>query len=399
MKKIYAFILLSLITQATITNCVAQWTTVYQDNNAQFFDAAFPTNNSGYVAAADTGGAVILRTFDGGINWNKRYIAGWGFINKIVMIDSLKGYIVKGGVPGMLLKTVDGFATYTTYNLDASFVVQALCVLNDSTGFYLNNAARLRKFENNGANFNIVIDTLADGQNLQFFDELTGYMDGGSGLLKTSDGGNSWNYINNNLGFYCSVFNFTDSLNGYFSDGSLIYKTNDGGQTFPQQYSFPNCYDFATNGNFCIAANDIGNIVYTLDNGINWQSETTGINLIANEPYKVVLAPNGNAYLFSEFCGEIRKRSTITTNIPTTSINKLFIVYPNPFNTQATISFSEHQKNTIIAINDFLGREVQTMNFTGIELTINRKEMRSGLYFLTITDVNNHTEIRKLIIQ
>ncbi|MBK7683514.1 MAG: T9SS type A sorting domain-containing protein [Bacteroidetes bacterium] len=75
------------------------------------------------------------------------------------------------------------------------------------------------------------------------------------------------------------------------------------------------------------------------------------------------------------------------------------MVYPNPFNTQATISFSEHQKNTIIAINDFLGREVQTMNFTGIELTISRKEMRSGLYFLTITDVNNHTEIRKLIIQ
>jgi hypothetical protein len=67
MKKIYAFILLSLITQATITNCVAQWTTVYQDNNAQFFDAAFPTDNSGYVAAADTGGAVILRTNDGGI--------------------------------------------------------------------------------------------------------------------------------------------------------------------------------------------------------------------------------------------------------------------------------------------------------------------------------------------
>ncbi|MFN0188111.1 MAG: T9SS type A sorting domain-containing protein [Bacteroidia bacterium] len=399
MKKIYAFILLSLITQATITNCVAQWSTVYQDNNAQFFDAAFPTDFTGYVAASDTGGAVILRTNDGGITWNKRYIAGWGFINKIVMIDSVKGYIVKGGVPGMLLKTEDGFATYTTYNLDASFVVQALCVLNDSTGFFLNNAARLRKFENNGANFNIVIDTLADGQNLQFFDELTGYMDGGFGLLKTSDGGNTWNYINNNLGFFCSVFNFKDSLNGYFSDGALLYKTSDGGLTFPQQFSFPNAFDFATNGNFCIAANEIGNVAFTLNNGLTWQTETTGINLVANEPYDVVASPNRICYLFSEFCGEIKKRLTITTGIQSASNQQSFNVYPNPFNTFTTIIFKEQQQSTTVTITDISGKKIKSMIYSGTELTFDRNEMTNGIYFLTITDANNHTEIRKLILQ
>lgn len=188
MKKIYAYILVALFHLATTNSCQAQWTTVYQDNNAQFYDAAFPTDYTGYVAAVDTGGAVILCTTDGGINWNKKYIAGWGFINKMVMYDSLSGYIVKGGIPGKLAKTVDGFATYTTFNLDASFIVQALCLLNDSTGFFLNNSALLRKFENNGANFTNIIDTLASGQNLQFFDELTGYLDGGTGLLKTADG-------------------------------------------------------------------------------------------------------------------------------------------------------------------------------------------------------------------
>lgn len=398
MKKIYAFILLGLISQANSKNCVAQWTSVYQDNNAQFFDAAFPTDFTGYVAASDTGGAVILRTNDGGITWNKRYITNWGFINKIVMYDSLSGYIVKGGVPGMILKTMDGFTTYTTFNLDASFSVMALSLLNDSTGFFLNNAARLRKFENNGANFNVIIDSLADGQNLQFFNKSTGYFDDGYKLLKTSDAGNSWNYVNSNLGFYCSVFNFSDSLNGYFSDGLIIYKTNDGGLTFPQQYNFPNCYDFATNGNFCIAANEIGNIVYTLDNGINWQAETTGINLIVNEPYKVVLSPNGNCYLFGEFCGEIRKRLTITTGIPPASVKDRFIVHPNPVINQSTISFTDQQKNTSITITDISGKKIQSMIFSGIELSIDRTKMPSGIYFLTITDFNNETKVKKLIV-
>lgn len=140
-------------------------------------------------------------------------------------------------------------------------------------------------------------------------------------------------------------------------------------------------------------------MAYTLDNGFTWQTETTGINLIANEPYQVVTSPNRNCYLFSPLSGEIRKRLTITTGIPTASGQSSFRVYPNPFKNVTTISFAEQQKNTILIITDLSGKKVQSLNFTGIELTIDRNELTSGIYFLTITDNHHKTEVKKLVIE
>lgn len=399
MKINYTTIIIVILVIVASTNCKAQWTSVYQDNNAQFYDASFPADNTGYVAASDTGGTVVLRTNDGGLTWNKRYIIGLGFINKIVMIDSLKGYLIAGGLPVKLLKTNDGFTTFTGVTLDTSFTVEALCLLNDSTGFYLNNGSRLRKFENYGSTFSHVIDTLTGGQNLQFVNSTTGFLDTGNGLLKTNDAGTTWNFVNSNLGFFCVAFNFADSLNGYFSDFNNILISHDGGITFPQLYNFPNAYSFATNDNFCIAANDTGNVAYTSDDGLTWQTEVTGINLIAPEPYKIVMTPDRHCFLFSQFCGEIRKRELFTSGITNTYIDNTISIYPNPFISESTIYFGEQQKNTTIRIIDLLGKEIKTINFTGTQLTINKGEMQAGVYCVQITDENKKVISRKIIIQ
>lgn len=400
MKKAYTVILIALFTIAAASTCQAQWSIAYQDNAAQFYDAAFPTEYTGYVAASDTGGTVVLRTTDGGATWNKRYIPVLGFINKIVMIDSLKGYLIRGGVPVKLVKTNDGFTTFTAVSLDSSFSVQALCLLNDSTGFYLNNGARLRKFINYGASFSHVIDTLTDGQNLQFVSPTTGYLDTGTGLLKTSNAGTNWNFVNTNLGFNCVVFNFADSLKGYFSDAGTISTTNDGGITFPLVYNFPNVYSFATNGNFCIAANDTGTVGYTYNGGLTWQVETTGINLITPEPYKIVMTPNKKCFLFSQYSGEIRKRGELfTTGITNVDYDNTVSIYPNPFDTESVLYFEKEQKNTTIKIVDLLGKEIQTINFTGKQLTISKGEMRAGMYCLQIIDENKKVINKKIIIQ
>ncbi|HUM47120.1 MAG TPA: hypothetical protein PLD84_09335, partial [Chitinophagales bacterium] len=382
MKNIYATLLLVLLVNATAHKCTAQWIPVYQDMNAQFYDGAFPTDNTGYVAASDNGAAFVLRTKDGGITWDKKHIPGWGFIDKMVMIDSVSGYLIKGGVPGKILKTNDGFNTYTGYNTDTSFIVQAISLLNDSTGFYLNNAARLRKFKNNGAAFIHVIDTLADGQNLQFINAHTGYLDTGNGLLMTTDGGVNWNFINNDLGFYCVKFNFADSLSGYFSDFTTIYKTNDGGVTFSQQYSFSNVYSFAVNGNFCMAANDTGNVAYTNDGGLTWQTEITGINLIAPEPYKVITSPGGSCFLFSQFCGEIRKRKPLFTGTSDPAEGYYISVYPNPFSGQATLHADKMLKDATLMLYNSSGQKVkQEENISGQVFTLQRGGLPIGSYF------------------
>jgi photosystem II stability/assembly factor-like uncharacterized protein len=376
----------------------AQWTTVYQDVDAQFYDAAFPTDQIGFVIASDSGGTVVLRTTDGGTTWNKRYLPGLSFVNKIAMLSPTTGYIIKGGAPGKILKTTDGFNTYITYNTDSSFVVQSLCPLTDSMGFYLNNASRLRKFENNGSSITHINDTLMEGQTLQFVNSNIGYLDAGYALIKTTNAGASWNYVNNNLGFYCTKFGFGDPFNGYFSNDTVIYRTNNGGISFSLPYTFPHAYSFAINGSKCMAANDTGNVTFTMNGGINWQNETTGINMIAPEPYTVISTPGGQYFLFSQFSGEIRKRSAINLDVPTISMDHDVKIYPNPFTTQTTISFQNPQTNTLIRISDLLGREIKTIRFSGQELTIQRNDMVAGTYIITLVDQNNRQMSAKIII-
>ena len=104
---------------------------------------------------------MVLITVNGGESWVKKYIDNWRYTDRIVMTDSLRGYMIHGGVPVKLLKTADAFDTCTIHNLDSYFTVEALSLINDSTGYYLNNETRLRKFEHSGTSFTHVIDTLS----------------------------------------------------------------------------------------------------------------------------------------------------------------------------------------------------------------------------------------------
>jgi len=400
MKSHLFAILIAILISTTTHNAFAQWIPVYQDNYTEFRDAAFPTDNIGYVAATDTSGACVLRTIDGGITWDKRHINGWGFIDKVAMTDSLSGYLIKGGAPVQLLMTTDGFATYTMHNLDSSFIVQSLELINDSTGFYLNNAARLRKFKNYGASYFHVFDTLFDGQNLQFVNPTTGFLDNGTKLLKTSDGGSNWNFVNSNLGFYCVVFKFADSLNGYFHDGSMIYKTSDGGISFPQQYNFPDPTTFAMNGNFCMVANAYGDVAYTTDNAQSWQTETTGINWITTESYILKNSPGGSLYLFSQFCGEIRKRQPVIAGVKDLTEGKSISIYPNPATGKITITSSGFDlRGATVRIIDITGKvaySYMTANFSTVRLDL-PDLISDGFYLLEVENPNQRMNKRLLI--
>ncbi len=85
-------------------------------------------------------------------------------------------------------------------------------------------------------------DTVAYLVDLQFINKDTGYVlalnDNSTGLLKTTDGGNTWNWSYlAGPGIDLTAFEFLDSLNGYIaganpSPGGLIVKTTDGGATW-----------------------------------------------------------------------------------------------------------------------------------------------------------------------
>lgn len=74
-------------------------------------------------------------------------------------------------------------------------------------------------------------------------------------------------------------------------------------------------------------------------------------------------------------------------------------ICPNPFNFQTSLVFNVEQKQVIIKITDVFGKEVKTISLTGKQLTIEKGDMKKGVYFLQIIDENKNVVNRKIIVQ
>ncbi len=92
------------------------------------------------------------------------------------------------------------------------------------------------------------------------------------------------------------------------------------------------------------------------------------------------------------------------TNSTTTSVKDIpnestITIFPNPFSTQTTLSFSNEQTKTNIIITDILGKEIRSANFSGKQYIIEKGEMKPGIYFVKTIDAQKHVCNRKIIIQ
>lgn len=73
-------------------------------------------------------------------------------------------------------------------------------------------------------------------------------------------------------------------------------------------------------------------------------------------------------------------------------------IAPNPFASQTTVTFNEEQKNATITLMNVVGKTVKTFQFSGSQLTIDRDDLPSGVYFLQMNDGKNSLT-KKIIMQ
>ena len=106
---------------------------------------------------------------------------------------------------------------------------------------------------------------------------------------------------------------------------------------------------------------------------------------------------SGNIYRTAGFTINVQNNTTV--KVPCLSKETTIIIAPNPFTSQTSITFNEEQKNTSIKITDVLGKEIKTIIFTGKQLKIEKGEMKSGIYFVQITDEKKIICNKKIIIQ
>jgi alpha-tubulin suppressor-like RCC1 family protein len=85
----------------------------------------------------------------------------------------------------------------------------------------------------------------------------------------------------------------------------------------------------------------------------------------------------------------------ITEKVNSSSVS----VYPNPFTSETTISFTEEQKNCTVRIMDVLGKEIRREIFSGKMLIIEKEEMLKGIYFVEIKGENTNVINKKIVAQ
>lgn len=90
---------------------------------------------------------------------------------------------------------------------------------------------------------------------------------------------------------------------------------------------------------------------------------------------------------------------TCTVGINEYASSNNFTLYPNPTSDNITISMTgNNRRNADIRIYDMTGKEVKNYTTTNSLLTINRENLQSGIYFVTIT-LNDKRFTQKLIIK
>ncbi len=199
----------------------------------------FKNKDIGYVLLSDN--KHLLKTIDGGENWNILFASKYNKINHFFFINENVGFLTYCDT---LLKTTDGGLNWIKIN-NIPFV---------------NNSKYYKIF---------------------FYNDSIGWLNSTNGILKTTDAGENWSYINE-FSDYIKYYRFFDENTGYIFGNKFLYKTTDGGSNWDPQFSGDSfdkdifSIDIFSDG-FLIGVGSNGAIKMTTDFGYNWINIRNGL--------------------------------------------------------------------------------------------------------------------------
>lgn len=264
---------------------------------------------------------------------------------------------------------------------------------------------------------------------VQFLSSTIGYCSGEDGVYKTTDGGSSWNKVNA-ISNANGEIHFVDEQNGYIAadKGSFnsLQKTTDGGSTFTsttltkdtrfQGIKVTKVYDIdfldATNGVATCNANGTPFMARTEDGGQNWIQDTIPQTILSHSsnysgfmPVQMVTKDaaftqihvnSTKRYIIGFGQGQGGSGGPSSTDFITHS-QDLFTVYPNPSNSEHTVTIKlDHRLNSLTIINSS-GQVIDEIFEIENEYELQVNNYKPGIYFL-IAKSSTNTEVKKLII-
>lgn len=372
------------------TNGGQSW--VHQESGVtdDIIDIFMLNANRGWALALDlvgpTYGTTILTTTNSGANWqSKPFPVEERFFYKVRFLDSLVGWM--GG--GSFVGTTNGGVSWFDATVDSSL--------------WANHPVR----------------------NIKFFSPNYGYAIGGihdisAVIWRTTNGGGNWSPTE--VGAEpLNDFHYFDSLNimcigGDFEYGVSLVKSSDAGESWEYVYlgimGEGRALSFRTSAEAWSAMGYSGTYMYTLDSGRTWSDiytpDSSGV-------YDVVFTDERNGYMVGKR-GTVLKYNPSVLNadernfggLPTS--NTLYQNYPNPFNPVTIIGYDLPETSyATVTIYDVIGREMQS-----IDLGIQRagahqfpfagNGLASGVYFYRlsarslVTTGNSYVQTKKMML-
>lgn len=394
MKYLIAVIILII---CFINKVHAQFEVCNSNTDNSLNDVFFIDENIG-IAVGDSG--TILKSIDGGLNWDIKLSIDTIDFKKVIFFDEVKGL----SIGHKIYSTHDAGETWTSINLSfENSYFNDIEILKDSIIIVSGFPNRICKSYNYGIDWEILVSDTLQYEILQmsFINENIGYATHWEGsttysTLKSLNGGKSWNPIfdltggdvtlNEDISFVSEEVGFRG---GWYSN--YLMKTIDSAtnwlETVPLDSTITNTFwagifDFhieESQPNAYYACGWYGDIFKSTDGGNYWEELAS--------PLSSSIALNGIYFINDNIGWAVGTNGTIiktinggvTTGVENEINNKIDIqIFPNPFDQKIHID---------IEAGDFM-RELFIIDSEG-KIVINTKQNRietnqlaSGVYFI-----------------
>lgn len=197
------------------TNCGEEWVEIDIDNTLPLYDISFINETIGFAVGGDAScggngcsppGSIILKTSDGGNTWTKQEIySADSELQVIEFASETKGFAIGLGTN---LVTYDSGNTWEIYLTNFGGYIYELQFVNENIGFLSGIKGILFKTLDGGESWtDISLDISYQLYTVAFINSAIGYIGSYKDLMKTTDGGLSWNFVANSPSGVTSIYN------------------------------------------------------------------------------------------------------------------------------------------------------------------------------------------------